>query len=142
MEAVKADGRIVYDYGRLAEVVQAAMELLFELSPVLSGEYRMRHTLFVNGVEARNLGDWEGEGEIIISNLLPYSRKIELGKMTMRVPGTDHVYEQAEYLLRQRFGNQARIKFTYRGLAGGSVLSGKAHGQSEYRYPALNIEAR
>lgn len=141
-EAVRADGRIVYDYGRLAEVVQAAMDLLFELSPVLSGEYRMGHTLFVNGIEARNLADWDGEGEVIISNPLPYARKIELGKMKMRVPGTDHVYEQAEWLMLQRFGNQARIKFTYRGLSGGSVLTGKAHGESQYRYPALNIEAR
>ena len=142
-EQVRPDGTIIYVYPRLDEVVQAAMELLFELSPVLSGAYRMGHTLFVDGVEARNLEDWSGEGQILISNVLPYSRKIELGKMTMRVPGSDHVYEQAEFALRQRFGNQARIIFTYRGLMGGSVLTTRAGGnKSEYRYPALEISER
>ena len=62
--------------------------------------------------------------------------------MIMRVPGSDHVYEQAQFLLNQRFGNQAKVRFTYRGLAGGSVLTGKAHGKSELRYPALVISER
>lgn len=142
-EQVRPDGTIIYVYPRLDEVVQAAMDLLFELSPVLSGAYRMGHTLFVDGVEARNLEGWSGQGQILISNVLPYSRKIELGKMTMRVPGSDHVYEQAEFALRQRFGNQARIVFTYRGLMGGSVLTTRAGGnKSEYRYPALEISER
>jgi hypothetical protein len=142
-EQVTPDGTIIYVYPRLDEVVQAAMELLFELSPVLSGAYRMGHTLFVDGVEARNLEAWSGQGQILISNVLPYSRKIELGKMSMRVPGSDHVYEQAEFALRQRFGNQARIVFTFRGLMGGSVLTTRAGGnKSEYRYPALEISER
>jgi len=141
-EVVKPDGTIIYVYPRLNEVVQAALDLLFELSPVHSGAYRKGHTLFVDGVEARNLEAWDGQGEILISNVLPYSRKIELGKMTMRVPGTDHVYEQAEFVLMQRFGNQARIRFTFRGLMTGSVLTGRDHGKSEYRYPALEISER
>lgn len=142
-EQVRADGTIIYVYPRLDEVVQAALDTLFDLSPVLSGAYRINHRLFVDGVEARNLAGWGGQGDIIISNSMPYSRKIELGKMTMRVPGTDHVYEQAEFALQQRFGNQARIFFTYRGLMGGSVLTSKQGGnKSEYRYPALEIRER
>ncbi|MHA6731753.1 hypothetical protein [Devosia sp. A369] len=142
-EQVRADGTIIYVYPRLDEVVQAALDTLFDLSPVLSGAYRMNHRLFVNSVEARNLADWDGQGDIIISNSMPYSRKIELGKMVMRVPGSDHIYEQAEFTLQQRFGNQARIFFTYRGLMGGSVLTSKQGGNnSEYRYPALEIRER
>lgn len=141
-EKVRPDGTIVYVYPRLEEVVLAAMDLLFDLSPVLSGAYRMGHTLFVNGASAPSLVDWDGESEIFIANPLPYARKIEVGRMVMRVPGSDHIYEQAEFDLVQRFGNQARIRFTFRGLAGGNVLAGKAHGQSEYRYPALVISER
>lgn len=142
-EQVRPDGAIIYVYPRLDEVVQAALDTLFDLSPVLSGAYRMNHRLFVNSVEARNLAGWDGQGDIIISNSMPYSRKIELGKMNMRVPGSEHVYEQAEFTLRQRFGNQARIFFTYRGLMGGSVLTSKGGGnKSEYRYPALEIRER
>lgn len=142
-EQVRADGVIVYRYPRLEEVVRAAMELLFELSPVLSGEYRMAHALFVDGVEAASLAGWDGTGEIVISNYVPYARKIELGKMRMRVPGSDHVYEQAAFGLRQRFGNQAHIEFTFRGLMGGSVLSARSGGnKAQYRYPALVISER
>ncbi|WP_439618311.1 hypothetical protein [Shinella sp.] len=135
-EAVKVNGRIVYRYPRLEEVVRAAMELLFELSPVLSGDYRLGHTILVGGAAVSDLAAWDGTGEVAITNPLPYSRKIEAGKMKMRVPGTDHVYEQAEFLLRQRFGNQARIKFTYR-----STVPGKAGNKSANRFPALEIEA-
>jgi hypothetical protein len=161
-EAVKVNGRIVYRYPRLEEIVRAAMDLLFELSPVLSGEYRRAHTIFVGGAAASDLSAWDGTGEVVITNPLPYSRKIEAGKMKMRVLGTDHIYEQAEFLLRQRFGNQARIKFTYRGIVGGGMVDamalpisarrrgkngrfeksgGHAHNRPNNRFPALEIEA-
>jgi len=152
-EQVRPDGTIVYVYPRLEEVVQAAMEVLFDLSPVLSGAYRMGHTLFVDGVAARDLSGWSGEGRIMIANFVPYARKIELGKMVMRVPGSDHVYEQAEYVLKQRYGNQAMITFTYEGIANGAVAQGHTAGrkrrspgllknQSNLRYPALMIRSR
>lgn len=135
-EAVKVNGRIVYRYPRLEEIVREAMDLLFDLSPVLSGDYRLAHTILVGGAAVSDLSAWDGTGEVVITNPLPYSRKIEAGKMKMRVLGTDHVYQQAEFLLRQRFGNQARIKFTYR-----SSVPGKAGNKSANRFPALEIEA-
>lgn len=135
-EAVKVNGRIVYRYPRLEEVVRVAMEMLFDLSPVLSGEYRLAHTILVGGAAVNDLSTWDGAGEVVITNPLPYSRMIEAGKMKMRVPGSDHVYEQAQFLLRQRFGNQARIKFSYR-----STVPGKAGNKSANRFPALEIEA-
>lgn len=161
--AVKADGRIEYRYHRMNEVVQAAMELLFDLSPVLSGEYRNNHQIFTGGAAVTNLSQWDGKSEIVITNTMPYARKIELGKMKMRVAETDHVYQQAEFLLRRKFGNQARIKFIYRGVVTGAMPDpmsfpsslrkrgakgrfegggGHAHNKSSNRYPALEIEAR
>jgi hypothetical protein len=136
-EQVKSGGVIRYRYQRLEEVVRAAMEMLFELSPVLSGEYRMAHTLFVDGAAASDLSAWDGTGTIVITNMMPYARKIEVGKMVMRVPGTDHVYEQAEMLLRRQHGNTANIKFNYRGF-----VSGRAGNKSGNRYPALEISER
>lgn len=136
--AVKADGRIEYHYHRMDEFVQAAMELLFDLSPVLSGEYRNNHQIFTGGVAVTNLSQWDGRSEIIITNTMPYARKIEIGKMKMRVAETDHVYQQAQFLLSRRFANQVRIRFTYHALAGGVAASRSA----QLRYPALEIEAR
>lgn len=123
-EAVKAFGVIEYHYQRLNEVVQFAMDTLFALSPVLSGAYRRSHTLFVNGGAVSDLKSWKPtDGEIYIVNPLPYARKIELGKQKMRVPGSDRVYQQAEQILKRRFGNIAAIKFTYRSVSDGSFYA-------------------
>lgn len=141
-EAVKIGGVIKYNYARLDEVVRFAMQTLFDLSPVLSGRYRQGHTLFVNGAAARNLADYDGAGEIIISNPLPYSRKIELGLMTMRVPGTERVYEQTEQLVRARFGNSASVTFFYQGILGQITTGGRKGNMASNRYPALRIRSR
>lgn len=124
-ESVRRNGVIEYHYQRLGEVVQFAMDTLFALSPVLSGDYRRAHTLFVGGVAVSNLQSWRPESgeEVYIANPLPYARKIELGKMKMRVPGSDRVYAQAEQILRRRFGNLAAIKFTYVPIADGAFYS-------------------
>ncbi|MCA0032761.1 hypothetical protein [Mesorhizobium sp. B263B2A] len=138
-EAVKPNGVIVYFYPRLEEVAQFAMETLYDLSPVLSGRYRNAHTLFVSGVAVPNLKNYKG-GEITISNPEPYARKIEVGAMKMRVP--PHVYERAVKIVRARFGNVAKIGFTYRGLTstGGSVLTGRRGNRSDLRYPVMLIK--
>lgn len=140
-ETVSVGGIIVYHYPRLSEVVAFAMQALFDASPVDSGEYRKAHTLFVNGRPAPNLLAWSPGDEIAISNPLPYVRKIEMGLMTMRVPGTDHVYERASNIVKRRFGNVAMIRFTYRPLVAverkpGQTASAAAR---EARQPAILI---
>lgn len=164
-EQVKPGGVIRYRYPRLEEVVRFAFETLFDLSPVLSGEYRNAHTMFVNGGAARNLAEWDGTGEIVITNPLPYSRKIEIGNMKMRVPGTDRVYQQAAQKVKRRFGNQASVEFTFRGIVGGAMPdplkdapllkrprnargqftatgTARAYNNRNLRFPALIIRAR
>ena len=151
-EAVRHDGVIVYRYPRLDSVAQFAMETLFNLSPVLSGEYRQGHRLFLNGKEVSNLAAYGAGDDVAITNYLPYSRKIELGKMTMRLPGSSMVYQQARAKVLARFGNIASVDFTYRGLIGRSsgtgtmvnpaTAKGKAHNKSEARFPVLIIRER
>lgn len=136
-EAVQGAGVIVIDYQRLDIVAQFAMETLFDLSPVDSGEYRRRHTLFVDDTAVTNLKDWESGQEVSIANYLPYSRKIEIGAMKMRVPGTDHVYQQAEQIVRRRFGNIADIRFTFRAVVNSALISGREANNPDIRYPAL-----
>ncbi|CAH1672049.1 hypothetical protein [Chelatococcus asaccharovorans] len=137
---VKPAGVIEYVYPRLEAVVQFAMETLFDRSPVDSGHYRNSHTIFVDGMAVANLKALEPGAEVSIANFTPYARKIELGTMKMRLPG--HVYEVTERIVKRRFGNLASIKFTYRGIVGGAIAQGKAHGNSDLRYPALIIRER
>lgn len=150
-EAVKGGGVIFITYDRLDVVTQFAMESLFDLSPVDSGDYRNAHSLFLNGVPVANLKEWRTGDEIVIANPLPYARKIELGVMEMRVSGTDHVYQQAEAKVKGRYGNLADIRFVFRSLVAGSAVAyqpaGSAnaawsrHGgaERENRVPALLI---
>lgn len=141
-EAVKPNGVIVYRYPRLEEVAQFALETLYDLSPVKSGRYRESHTLFRNGVAVKDLKGLRAGDEITISNPQPYSRKIEVGRMKMRVP--PHVYERAVKIVRARFGNVAKIGFTYRGLTstGGTIISGRRGNRSDLRYPVMTISEK
>ncbi|MBT9370277.1 hypothetical protein [Rhizobium sp. CSW-27] len=122
-ERARPDGVIVYQYQRFDEIVQFAMETLFDLSPVLSGDYRNAHMITIDGVPATGLKDWKPGSEITILNPLPYSRKIEVGSMTMRVAGSDKVYQQARRIVMGRFGNVASIQFTYRAFIGGNSIN-------------------
>lgn len=125
-EAVKATGRIVYQYSRLEEVVNFALATLRDLSPVASGDYRNAHTLYVNGVVAASLDDYRPGEDIMIANSIAYSRMIEFDKQTMRVPGTSRVYQQARRIVMNRFGNSASIEYTLR-----AVIDGKGVNQSK-----------
>lgn len=139
-EAAKPFGVITYLYSRYDEIVAFALETLRSGSPVDSGDYRRAHTLYVNGQPAADLSNYTGQGEVFIANPLPYSRIIELGKMKMKVSGTDHVYEKAARKVASRFGNLAAVKFSYRTLdpAPGRTKQDKADDQ-ENRVPVLLI---
>jgi len=127
-EQVRPGGVIVYRYPRLEQVAQFAMETLFDLSPVLSGEYRNSHVLLLDGAPVANLKGWKPGQEVAITNPAPYSRKIEVGKMKMRVPGSDMVYQQARRKVMSRYGNLAKVEFTYRGIVGGFQVNQQAAG--------------
>lgn len=139
-ETVKATGVILYTYSYLDLVAQFAMETLYRLSPVLSGTYRLSHTLFLNNLAVANLKGFKSGDEVTISNPVPYARKIEVGRMTMSVPG--HVYERTARIVRSRYGNIANIGFTYRGFVGGAVLVGRAGNKAALRYPVIIISER
>ncbi len=145
-DAAKPYGVIQYDYFRLEEAVEFAMQILFDYSPVLKDDYRRSHTLLMNGAEVRNLQGWEPGDEVVILNPVPYARKIEQGRMQMRIPGTDHVYERAQRTVQRRFGNIVNTRFTYRSatlpyIAGASTRAGRAQlRQQPARRSAMAME--
>lgn len=122
-ERVKPDGVIIYQYQRIAEVVQFAMETLFDLSPVLTGAYRNAHQMMLNGMVVANLANWRSGDEVTITNTLPYSRKIEVGKMKMKVSGSAEVYQQARRKIAARFGNVVSVQFTFRAVIDGAGVN-------------------
>lgn len=161
IDSIKFNGVAVFRYARLDIVVRAAFLALIDKSPILTGEYIRGHTLFMDGVavlsgapggipnaNASWFQGWRPGMELVIANSVPYSRKIEIGSMTMSVPGTDHVYEQAQQVLQRRYGNVANIRFTFRGVVGGhnaGLSSARAKNKSRgdnNRFPALVIREK
>lgn len=136
-ESVSEFGNITYVYARINEIVNYIMDTLFDLSPVLSGEYRQSHTIFLNGVAVTNLEAWKPNDVVTITNPMPYARKIEFGHMSMRVSGTTKIYERVRRRAKRRFGNIAKITFTHQQLSG--VAVSHARGKPDYRFPAIRI---
>jgi len=121
-DAVRLNGVIHYIYHRLEEVARDAIEVLkarSPLGPVERGHYRDLHTMFLNGQPVTDLDGWKPGDEVFIANPMPYARKIEIGLMRMRVPGTDQVYLEAVRMMRSTHGRLVDIRFAYRNLRSG-----------------------
>lgn len=141
-ETVMANGVITYEYHRLDAVAQFALEALFDMSPVDSGEYRAAHTLFLRDRAVSDLKGWQPGDSVFISNFVPYARMIENGKMKMRVSGTAEVYARASVVVHRRFGNVADVGMTWIGILNGIQGRSRKFNQSDERFPALQILGR
>jgi hypothetical protein len=130
LNSVILPGPIVYLYHYTTEVIEQALLLLQRLSPVRTGLYAKSHTIYVNGRPAGRAPKVL-TGEVIISNPVPYARKIEIGKtrsgrpFVIQVP--NRIYERAAKALRSRYRNVAKIEYAYINVAG------------QDRWPALII---
>jgi hypothetical protein len=168
LETVNPDGgTIIAEWELMVGVIEWIANALLERSPVISGAYRRGHTLFVDGDEVPigeeiPLGD-----EYAFTNFVPYSRKIEIGKTkagrAFVIQVENKIYERTAKDARARFGNQAEIFFTYRGIVGGRQINqltgpvtrsrnrkgrflstggARAHNKSENRWPTVYVRHR
>jgi len=138
-----------FRYGR--EVIAFALEALRAVSPVLSGAYRSSHELFADGTLIADFNQIGDAKTVVITNTLPYARKIEGGRrgrdavkhhdsgaMTQRkgssVQAPDGVYELTAQTVNRRYGNIAKARFGYVGITGDEGAKGRD------RFPALIID--
>lgn len=97
------------------EVVQFAIETLKDRSPVGSkgdshpGLYRDSHFIFLEGQNVPDVKSWTPGERIEITNPVPYSRKIEIGKFKVNV--ASHVYEGAVPIINAKYGKQVICTF-------------------------------
>jgi hypothetical protein len=121
LNSVILPGPIVYLYHYTTEVIEQALTLLQRLSPVRSGLYAKSHTIYVNGSPVGRAPKVLTE-EVIISNPVPYARKIEVGKtrsgrsFVIQVP--PRIYERAAKALRSRYRQVAKIEYTFANVEG------------------------
>jgi hypothetical protein len=114
LESVNPDhGRIVFTFELADEMLRWIGEQLVVNSPVLTGRYRDSHVLLADGVEVDADGKIPPAQVYTFVNIQPYARKIERG-LSDQAP--DGVFEVTAALAQRRFGNIARVRFTYRAL--------------------------
>jgi hypothetical protein len=122
LELVVLPGPIVYLYHYTTEVIEQALLLLQRTSPVRSGLYAKSHTIYGPGGSPIGRAPKELTQEVIISNPVPYARKIEVGKtrsgrpFVIQVP--PRIYERAAKALQSRYRNVAKIEYNYVYVAG------------------------
>ena len=94
-------------------------------SPAVSGAYREGHTLFADGSETDPLGTVPMASQYVFTNTVPYTRKIEIGETKKGTPFViqvqNRIYERTAQDAINKFGNQAKIRFTYQPLQGGAI---------------------
>ncbi len=132
-------GIIIAEWQLALDVIAWIGMTLKQRSPVLSGRYRDSHTLYADSIEA-DLDKPPLAQEYIFLNPLPYARKIEIGKtesgrdFVISVP--NQIYERTANDAQAKFGNIAKIRFTYQAAIGGRIAS--KHGKDD-RVPAIVV---
>jgi hypothetical protein len=139
LTSVKPDGVIRAEFHLFGEVLAWIATQLQTHSPVLTGRYAKSHELFADGVQTDNPNNPPPADEYVFTNIQPYARKIERGKSSQ---APDGVYQAVATLAQRRFGNIAKITFSYRTAIGGGLVGGKAGDRSDVRNPAIIVKLR
>jgi hypothetical protein len=127
LTSVKPDGVIRAEFHLIGEALAWIATQLETHSPVLTGRYAKSHELFADGTQTDNPNNPPPADEYVFTNIQPYARKIERGKSSQ---APDGVYQAVATLAQRRFGNVAKITFSYR-----TVISGE-------RNPAIIVRLR
>ena len=142
LTSVKPDGVIRAEFQLVNEALAWINTQLQMHSPVLTGRYAKSHELFADGVDTENPNAAPPAEEYVFLNIQPYARKIEDKRGHCRSQAPDGVYQAVATLAQRRFGNVAKITFSYRTAIGGEIIGGKAGDRSELRNPAIIVRLR
>lgn len=126
LEGVRPDGTIIFEFTLLLDLFAWIGAELVQHSPIGDPpiHYFQSHLFFADGVQVAP-GERVPEATTYsFVNAVPYARKIERG-LSPQAP--DGVYHVVAVLAQRRFGNIARVRFTFREILG--------HG----RQPAIEI---
>jgi hypothetical protein len=146
-EDVRPDGQIILLFNYGPEIVKAAFEELVARSPIgpaEGGHYRDEHFVQLDGTGLAPMTVPTAEqlakvSRIVITNPMPYARKLEVGVTQSGGPFVKdvnpHIFESVMQIIRREFNAAAKISFNYVDLA--SAYVSKA---GTMRYPAIIIE--
>lgn len=136
LESVRPDGVIHSEFELIKEVLDYIADQLDAASPVLTGRYQRSHIMLADGLEVLSGEQAPDAEEYIFVNTQPYTRKLERGASSQ---APDGIYQVVAMLARRKFGEVARITFSYRTVTGGAIVSGRAGNRAENRNPAIVV---
>lgn len=122
LDSVKLPGPIVYNYFYQTEVIEYTLERLRANSPARSGKYRDAHQVYIGGSPSSSREFKPGQ-EVIISNTVPYSRRLEVGltqagrPFVVQVP--PRIYQRTADEVRAKYGRTVKVTYTFVSLGGG-----------------------
>lgn len=128
LEAVRPDGVIMFEFTLLDELFAFIGEQLVKHSPVGKasdtrpghpGLYMASHVFLADGVVVEPGAPLPQATDYVFASSVPYARKLEKGLSDQHMA----IYEGVAALAAARFGNIAKIKFTYASLLFGDIQS-------------------
>lgn len=121
-DSVVLPGPIVYTFDAGSEIATYLLDFLQARAPKDTGDYAKGFFFIQDNRRFVWPTSIDGNKAFYITNDRPFSRKIEIGAMKMRVP--PHIFEDAVQAARRRFGNLAKFRVQFLELSGGYVLKG------------------
>lgn len=123
LESVNPErGRIVVEWQLVGDVLQWIFATLRARSPRVSGAYLKGHKVYADGVEVDATRP-PLASEYTFQNVVPYVRKIEVGKTKAGrdfvIQVENKIYQRTADDAKARFGNVAKIRLTYQSAIGG-----------------------
>ena len=113
-------GPILYQFAWWQELITDALAELVKRSPKRSGRYGRSFIVLANQAPVTNYQTIDGSAEVIIFNAQPYTRKIEVGAMSMSVPPRH--FDAANATLRRKYGTKGSFSIMTRFLQIGSGI--------------------
>jgi hypothetical protein len=98
-------GPILYEFAWWHDVITGALAELVKRSPKRSGRYSRSFIVLANQLPVTNYQTVDGAAEVIIFNAQPYTRKIEVGAMSMSV--APRHFEGTAASLRRKYGRDS-----------------------------------
>lgn len=152
LNAVRADGMIVFAWQYLGLIVAEILEMLIQAAPALTGDYIRSILLLADGVPANADAIGAGTKQVTLVPTVPYARRIEVGKRKDGSPfvvhAKPHLVETTTAAARRLYGTLVSIEFNHVELPGGGHRLA-AHSRSirrtrrgviaEIWYPAIVI---
>ena len=140
LASVRIGGHIRFDFSYLREMALFALEVLRGFAPVDSGAYRDAFFASVDGKQAdpRTIPEWARV--VVITNDVPYARKIQVGAKGFKVHAG--LFDRAAKAVRSRYSNVTNVDVKFIKFAGGYVLRKPRKAGDTLSYPALQIATR